>query len=103
MRAFCFDLHVEFRWGFLSSVRFGGSVLSIGITPTPPPPTPNMFFFYLSNTKTLVMTRGQISAEQLADVFRVTESEEGHRLVESDFGLPLLKNSGSTSAMGSVL
>ena len=39
------------------------------------------------------MTRGQISAEQLADVFRVTESEEGHRLVESDFGLPLLKNS----------
>ena len=102
MRAFCFDLHVEFRWGFLSSVRFGGSVLSIGITPTPPPPTPNMFFFYLSNTKTLVMTRGQISVEQLADVFRVTESEEGHRLVESDFGRPLLKNSGSTSAMGSV-
>ena len=48
------------------------------------------------------MTRGQISAEQLADVFRVTESEEGHRLVESDFGLPLLKNSVSTSAMGSV-
>ena len=48
------------------------------------------------------MTRGQISAEQLADVFRVTESEEGHRLVESDFGLPLLKNSGFTSAMGSV-
>ena len=102
MRAFCFDLHVEFRWGFLSSVRFGGSVLSIGITPTPPPPTPNIFFFYLSNTKTLVMTRGQISAEQLADVFRVTESKEGHRLMESDFGLPLLKNSGSTSAMGSV-
>ena len=65
MRAFCLDLHVEFRWGFLSSVRFRGSVL--------------------------------------ADVFRVTESEEGHRLVESDFGLPLLKNSGSTSAMGSVL
>ena len=102
MRAFCFDLHVEFRWGFLSSVRFGGSVLSIGITPTPPPPIPNMFFFYLSNTKTLVMTRGQISVEQLADVFRVTESEEGHRLVESDFGLPLLKNSVSISAMGSV-
>ena len=48
------------------------------------------------------MTRGQISAEQLADVFRVTESKEGHRLMESDFGLPLLKNSGSTSAMGSV-
>ena len=46
------------------------------------------------------MTRRQISAEQLADVFR--ESEEGHRLVESDFGLPLLKNSESTSAMGSV-
>ena len=70
--------------------------------PLPLPPQ-TCFFFYLSNTKTLVMTRGQISAEQLADVFRVTESEEGHWLMESDFGLPLLKNSGSTSAMGSVL
>ena len=69
--------------------------------PLPLPPQ-TCFFFYLSNTETLVMTRGQISVEQLADVFRVTESEEGHRLVESDFGRPLLKNSGSTSAMRSV-
>ena len=70
--------------------------------PLPLPLPPQTCFFYLSNTKTLVMTRRQISAEQMADVFRVTESEGGHRLVESDFGLPLLKNSGSTSAMGSV-
>ena len=70
--------------------------------PYPSPSHPKHVFFYLSNTKTLVITRGQISAEQLADVFRVTESKEGHRLVESDFGLPLLKNSVSTSAMGSV-